>query len=238
MAFGILPVIDLLDGQVVRGVAGRRETYRPIESVLCASSAPAVVAAALAEAGCRQCYVADLNAIQGGPLAAADLQAIAAAGLRIWLDAGLGESPCDWPPAAAEAVAVAVAAAETAPDRQALQRQAEHWGDRAAFSLDMLDGVAMGAWQSTPPLELADAAVECGFKRMIVLDLRQVGMGAGVPTVDLCRQIRRRHPSLELLAGGGVRNAADLQQLEQAGCDAALVASALHRGDIAAGAWW
>ena len=36
----VLPVIDLLQGVVVRGVAGRRETYRPIESQICASPAP------------------------------------------------------------------------------------------------------------------------------------------------------------------------------------------------------
>ena len=33
----IIGVIDLMRGQVVGGVAGRRETYRPIQSQICAT---------------------------------------------------------------------------------------------------------------------------------------------------------------------------------------------------------
>jgi hypothetical protein len=37
---------------------------------------------------------------------------------------------------------------------------------------------------------------------------------------------------LQIVAGGGVRSAADLRSLSAAGCDAALVASALHDGRL------
>ena len=40
----IIPVLDLLGGQVVRGVGGRREAYRPVRSVLTTSSEPRQVA--------------------------------------------------------------------------------------------------------------------------------------------------------------------------------------------------
>ena len=46
----ILPVIDLMGGQVVRGVAGRRDQYRPVVSRLTPSSAPLDVAGQLAAA--------------------------------------------------------------------------------------------------------------------------------------------------------------------------------------------
>jgi phosphoribosylformimino-5-aminoimidazole carboxamide ribotide isomerase len=67
---------------------------------------------------------------------------------------------------------------------------------------------------------------------MIVLDLADVGVSRGTGTLDLVRRLRSAHPQLELTAGGGVRGIDDLRQLADAGCDAALVASALHDGRI------
>jgi uncharacterized protein related to proFAR isomerase len=37
---------------------------------------------------------------------------------------------------------------------------------------------------------------------------------------------------MELIAGGGIRDLADVRTLGSAGCDAVLVASALHRGAL------
>jgi phosphoribosylformimino-5-aminoimidazole carboxamide ribotide isomerase len=75
--------------------------------------------------------------------------------------------------------------------------------------------------------------MELGVRRMIVLDLARVGVGEGVGTEDLCRQMRAADQNLEIIAGGGVRGRDDLKRLADAGCDAALVASALHDGRIA-----
>ena len=67
---------------------------------------------------------------------------------------------------------------------------------------------------------------------MIVLDLAGVGAEAGVPTIPLCQRLRAVHgPEIEIITGGGVRNADDLRALEAAGVDGVLVASALHRPD-------
>ena len=48
------------------------------------------------------------------------------------------------------------------------------------------------------------------------------------------RELHARLPSLELLAGGGVRDAGDLRALARAGAAGALVATALHGGAIGA----
>ena len=39
----LIPVIDLMQGQVVRAVRGNRHAYQPIVSKLCASSDPLTV---------------------------------------------------------------------------------------------------------------------------------------------------------------------------------------------------
>ncbi len=90
----VIPVIDLLHGQVVRAVRGDRSQYRPIVSPLCASSEPLAVSRIL----CQHCasarlYVADLDALQGGVSQIATLRALLAADprLELWLDAGFAD---------------------------------------------------------------------------------------------------------------------------------------------------
>ena len=89
----ILPVLDVMGGRVVRGVAGRRERYRPVVSTLTASSEPSAVAAAFAcTFGFNELYVADLDAI-GGAAPARDLYArLRADGFRLWVDAGVRQA--------------------------------------------------------------------------------------------------------------------------------------------------
>ncbi len=87
----IYAVLDLKGGQVVHGVAGQRDRYRPIASCLTDSSSPAAVARAFVDScAIRDAYVADLDAIAGEPPDLAALAAIAAAGMRIIVDAGIG----------------------------------------------------------------------------------------------------------------------------------------------------
>jgi phosphoribosylformimino-5-aminoimidazole carboxamide ribotide isomerase len=52
--------------------------------------------------------------------------------------------------------------------------------------------------------------------------------------VALVRELCARAPEVELLAGGGVRDVADLRALADAGAAGALVATALHSGAIGA----
>ena len=104
------------------------------------------------------------------------------------------------------------------------------------FSLDLLEGRRLIRETSTlrtfDPLTLVSVAQNLGMQRIIVLDLADVGAGAGTRTLDLCREIRKSKPVLTMIAGGGVRGLDDLKALADAGCDAALVASALHDGRL------
>ena len=51
----IIPVLDLMNGQVVQAIRGERDTYQPIESVLTPETHPLSVARALqAETGCQK----------------------------------------------------------------------------------------------------------------------------------------------------------------------------------------
>jgi len=65
-----------------------------------------------------------------------------------------------------------------------------------------------------------------------VLDLTGVGVARGPITIQICRALRAQHAWGELISGGGVRHVDDLRALERAGCDAALIATALHDGSL------
>jgi phosphoribosylformimino-5-aminoimidazole carboxamide ribotide isomerase len=108
---------------------------------------------------------------------------------------------------------------------------------RAVFSLDLRDALPLAADPSLhalTPRAIAELAAAAGFTTIIILDLARVGMGMG-PDLAMLRELRRALPRVELVAGGGIRDAADLQRLADAGADAALVGSALHHGSTGHG---
>lgn len=236
----ILPVLDLMQGLVVRGVAGRRSEYRPIVSSLVSGAVPRDVAAALAEAFVlTDFYLADLDAIAGAEPAWDVYDALLNDGRRLWVDAGvqnhrraeqLAQFRQDTTPL--DAVVVGL---ESLPTADLLDACLDVCGGRQlVFSLDLKAGrpLAGRGWHDASALEIAAEVVRRGAQRMIVLDLAQVGMDGGVGTLDLCRELHQRHPELEIIAGGGVRGMDDLRHVAAAGCQGVLIASALHDGRL------
>jgi phosphoribosylformimino-5-aminoimidazole carboxamide ribotide isomerase len=234
----IIPVVDLMGGYVVRGIAGRRQDYRPIQSHLASDARPATIADALANwFGFREIYIADLDAISGSRPAWHLYRQIADAGLQPLVDAGIRDERQARQLAHAEPpLQGIIAGLETIPGPQFLSDLVQSIGpDRLVFSLDLRAGrplADLAAWKAGSAQDIARTVLRLGVRRMIVLDLAQVGTGAGVSVAALCGWVRRIGPDIELIAGGGVRGIEDVRWLSAAGCDAALVASALHDGRI------
>jgi len=242
----VIAVLDTMNGAVVRGVAGRRDEYRPIQSPLVRDADPLRVASALEDAfGLREFYLADLDAIQGAEPAWDVYEKLLTAGYELWVDAGLsgqqdaarmaefqvqGRSGTG----AATRLSRIIAGLETVPDVCTLGAMLSAVGDaRLVFSLDLRQGVPLAGagWASHDPLEIAERAHDVGVRRFLVLDLARVGVYRGTGTGEICRAIAAFGVD-ELIAGGGVQNAEDLERLSAAGCTAALVASALHDGRL------
>jgi phosphoribosylformimino-5-aminoimidazole carboxamide ribotide isomerase len=238
----VIPVIDLMKRLVVRGVAGRRDEYRPIQSPLCDDPSALVVARALVERfAFQELYLADLDAIAGAEPAWDVYAQLADCGLDLWIDAGLS-GPSDakrlaeWT-ASGRPLAAVIAGLESLSDASALRAMVERVGpERLVFSLDLKAAAPLTkapAWRELDAEEIAALALEAGVRRLIVLDLARVGTGKGAGTEILCRRLRRLDGEWEITAGGGVRGPADLSALADSGCDGALVASALHDGRLA-----
>jgi phosphoribosylformimino-5-aminoimidazole carboxamide ribotide isomerase len=228
MGCEVIPVIDLLGGEVVHARRGDRHRYRPIVSRLSASAVPEAVLDALATAfDPRIVYVADLDALQGGVPQHATLARLAAAQPRrtFWIDAGVRRS-ADLQALAPLPNAVPVLASESLAESALLASRAD-----AVLSLDfrgedLVDPARVWARVAAWPMHV------------IAMTLARVGSDAGPDLARLAAvraQLAAHGKRTLLYAAGGVRGPGDLDALAAAGIAGALVASALHDGRLTPG---
>jgi phosphoribosylformimino-5-aminoimidazole carboxamide ribotide isomerase len=231
----VIPVIDLRDGMAVHGSGGERAHYELVESAILPERGDAV---ALAHAYVRvlgngELYVADLDALRGAAPQYAMHGALARVS-RCWIDAGARstEEACALIDVGANRVVVGL---ETLPDFAVLRAVVARLGaERVVFSLDLRAGrpvTMVDAMRAMHASAIARRAVDAGCETVIVLDLARVGSAAGVDEA-LIAELRAALPGVDLIAGGGVRDRADLDRLAAAGANGALVATAVHRGAI------
>ncbi len=217
----IIPVVDLIGGQVVRARMGDRDAYRPIETPLAATPDPVdVVRGLLRLAAFPTLYVADLDAIRGRGDNFAALAQLRAAFplLELWIDNGAADEAGV---AATSAYGAPVLGSESQRDATLVETS-----PGALLSLDFRGDAFQG-----PPVLLSRA--DLWPARVIVMTLGRVGSSAG-PDIDRLAAIRARAGGRRVFAAGGVRDRADLVALAAAGAAGALVASALHDGRLAA----
>jgi phosphoribosylformimino-5-aminoimidazole carboxamide ribotide isomerase len=231
----IIPVLDLRRGRAVHGVGGDRARYEPVESPILSTRGDAL---ALAQAyarvlATRELYVADLDAIAGHEPQYAVHRALSRTS-RCWIDAGVAteEQACALIDVGADRVVVGL---ETLPDFRALRVIVARLGaDRVVFSLDLRDGrplTSIDVLRELSPCELARRARDAGAETVLALDVARVGRAGGADE-SLMRELRAALSGVDLIAGGGVRDRADLDRLAAAGANGALVATAVHRGTI------
>lgn len=232
----LIPVLDLLDGVVVHAVKGEREHYRPVVSALVDTAEPLAVSGAFREKlGLVELYVADLDAIQGrGHHRALIARLASQEKMRLLVDAGTADVESALEVLAAGADKVIIGGETLATWKALLDIRAAIPAERLIFSLDMQAGRVISRCPelaALSPLQAIQRLQEAGWRELILLDLSRVGTGAGVD-LALITEALQRFPKLVLLAGGGVRDANELNGLKAAGVAGALLATALHQGTI------
>jgi phosphoribosylformimino-5-aminoimidazole carboxamide ribotide isomerase len=225
----IIPVIDLMQGQVVHARMGERDHYRPIASSLCASSKPlAVLEALLGLYPFNKFYIADLDAIQGAGnhIDCINQLAMTFPTIQFWLDAGI----CN------DAFPI-----DTYAKNTRFIVGSENLSDIATYKMieHKLSGQLILSLDAKGPQLLGPLALhhDAGYwpRDVIGMQLSQVGSGLGANT-NLMHQLQalnqsRGSPS-KLYAAGGIRNIADCEQLRQEKVSGVLVATCLHSGAI------
>lgn len=224
----IIPVIDLMQSQVVHARFGQRQHYQAIQSALTDSSLPLDIVAALLELyPFKRLYVADLDAIRGVGNHLATIIEIAHhyPDLEIWLDAGISnsESLGIW-----QGLSLTqVIGSENLLSSSDLVAISRYLRGNLVLSLDFNQAGFLGyAALQTDTAHWPD--------KIIVMTLGQVGSQLG-PDMDQLKTVLRMAQGRQIYAAGGVRNNADLELLQAANISGALVATALHNRNLTPG---
>jgi len=257
----VIGVLDLAGGKAVHARRGDRARYAPVGMAAgCTIDGDAIALARtyVDRLGLTELYAADLDVIGAQPrsresgdlpnrLTHETLITSIATIAPLWLDAAIS-SPARARHAIALGATRAIVGLETLESFDALSAICAALGNArsssadplrgicptVAFSLDLRDGVPIAPQLNIPsdkPGDLAARAVDAGVNAVIVLDLARVGEATG-PDVAAIERVRASAPGTTLIAGGGIRDLADLVRLAEAGCDGALVATALHHGRL------
>ena len=226
----VIPVIDLKQNQVVHAKHGQRGKYQPIQSVLSASSDVfSIVTGLLKLYPFRTIYIADIDAIinTGNHFEQVELLSGLHPQVTWWVDAGISNVNARilYTPQANIRVVFGSENIHTLQDYRAMSYAYE---SRHVLSLDKLNDTELGAAElHNTGLYWPDDA--------ICMTLNNVGSNAG-PDITRLQGLQQlnlaRKKPANLFAAGGVRNIEDLLSLKQLGVAGALVASALHNGEI------
>ena len=241
----IIPVLDIAAGVAVHARAGNRSGYTPVRSVVAPDPPgnPYALLRGFREIlGTKSCYVADLDAIQGGAVQRTVLSELAqlevavrpapgGCGSRTRSSGALEVLSCG-----ASEVVVGLETLRSFADLAAIVSEV---GNLAGGSSASISGSVVRCSIRACRTRRPSRSPRHGRARgrtpalgtLLVLDIGRVGTGCGVD-LGLVEGMRSRFPVDRLLAGGGVLARRDLDRMRSAGCDGALVASAIHRGAI------
>ena len=245
----VIPVLDLMIGQVVWARGGDRGNYAPVHSPLVQSARPVDVAQAIfRQTGCRCLYVADIDSFSGARPAWEIFQELTDAGFELWIDADWMTRLEQADPADADRVLelgrqanvrliISTETIQSLAQLETVSRLVQQ-GLNPVFSIDINGDQLIarpGELLEITIHELVRTVYAHGVRTLILLDLQSVGNYDGGQLADLIAEISGELPDLHLISGGGIRSTDDVQTLLNAGCDAVLVASAIYDCRITVG---
>ena len=218
----VIPAIDLLGEQAVRLEQGDYERATQY-------GAPVDVARRFAAAGARRIHVVDLDGARAGGIrprvvgklvrAASPVAVQASGGVRSVADAE------DLVETGADRVVVGTAAWSL------LDELVVSLGERLIVAIDVRDGVVRTRGWTEASLDL-DAAIDrcvvAGVPRLLCTAIDRDGTLAG-PDTDLIARVVQAS-GLHVLAAGGIRSNEDIEALDEAAAEGAIVGRALLEG--------
>ncbi len=216
----VIPAVDVLGEEAVRL---RQGAY---DEVVDEAGDPVGLARRFAEAGARRIHLVDLDGARAGRVRPGLVRLVAEAVGPALLQASGGirslEDARALLGAGADRVVVGTAAfPDPAPWAAAL-------GEQLVVALDVRDRIVRTAgWTADSGLSLAEAVERClaaGVRRVLCTGIERDGTLAG-PDLELVASVARS--GLGVIAAGGVRSPADVDELARAGAQAAVVGRAL-----------
>ncbi len=223
-SFDVVPAVDVLEGRAVRLSGGRRD------APTLDGGNPLELARSYAAEGAGRLHLVDLDgAFSGVPRP--ELVGDVAASVEIPVQVGGGYRTLEAIEAALAAGADRVMVGTAALSSGFVEQAVARFGGALVVAVDVRDGrVTVDGWTQTSgiaPGELARRCADAGVSRLLVTSAARDGSLAG-PDVALLREVLPA--GLPVLAAGGVSSLDDLRAVRDAGCEGAIVGSALLAG--------
>lgn len=227
----IIPAIDIINGCCVRLTKGdfdRKTVY---------SNKPEDIAKGFEDAGIKRLHLVDLDGAKTGKLVNLDVLKKIVSTTSMEIDFGGGIKTTD------DVKEVLDAGAKWATIGSVAVKQPElfaEWMHQFAAEKIMLGAdvknelLVINGWLKQTDINLFDFIEEkmkIGVKRLFCTDVAMDGLLEG-PSVSLYKKIKNRFPDLYLIASGGVSGIADVEELEQAGCQAVIIGKAIYEERI------
>jgi phosphoribosylformimino-5-aminoimidazole carboxamide ribotide isomerase len=224
----VIPAIDLLGRKAVRLEQGDYERVSQYGE-------PTELAARFAADGARWIHVVDLDGARAGLIRPVVVSALVHASAPASVQASGGvrsvEDAETLVRAGASRVVVGTAAWTL------LDELVASLGERLVVAVDVRDGIVRTRGWTEGGIELDRAIDQCvasGVARLLCTAIERDGTLDG-PNVELVRRVVSRS-GLPVLAAGGIRSDEDIDALEDAGAEGAIVGRALLEGRLALGA--
>jgi len=222
----IIPVLDLKNREAVSGKSGKRETYKPLETVFHKSSSPQEIAKSLSDAGAVRMYIADLDAIENGK---SNFDVVNEVNKHVSVMLDSGASNAFEVEKALEVADKVIIATETLKDMDDLNSIFHNLDrNRLIISIDIKEGKIFSKNLNIDLEDFTEKIKELNPPEVILLDISKVGTETGV-NEELIKKFLKIPSSL--IIGGGITSS-DIKKLEGIGINKFLVGSALHNGKL------
>lgn len=226
----LIPAIDILGGQCVRLQQGDYQRARSY------SDDPLAMAQQFEAAGLQYLHVVDLDGARAGRVINEAVLRRIGRETRLTIDFGGGvKTRADLEKVLDCGVEQVTLGSLAARQPEVVREWLQDYGpERFILGADFKAGrIATQGWTQQSDWELEafiEAYLPMGLRRVIPTDVSRDGTLTG-PAVETYRRLLEHHP-LELIASGGIRNAAHLEVLKDLGCYGAIVGKAFYEGHL------
>ncbi|MCQ2361137.1 MAG: 1-(5-phosphoribosyl)-5-[(5-phosphoribosylamino)methylideneamino]imidazole-4-carboxamide isomerase [Paludibacteraceae bacterium] len=227
----LIPAIDIIDGKCVRLSQGDYNTKKVY------GECPADMAKRFEDVGIKRLHVVDLDGAKASHIVNYKALESIASKTNLIIDFGGGLKTDDDLRIAFESGASMVTGGSIAVKNPNVF---EGWlkkygGDKIILGADVKERkIAVSGWIENTDVDLFEFLkdyISKGVRKVICTDIAKDGMLKG-PSIELYKDILKEHPTLHLIASGGVSSMEDIKALDEAGVPAVIFGKAIYEGRI------
>ena len=227
----IIPAIDIIEGKCVRLTRGDYEQKKVY------NENPLEVAKQFEATGLRRLHLVDLDGAKAGDVKNWKVLEQIASKTEIVIDFSGGISTSKNVRICFDSGAAYAAVGSIAvKDEKTLTEWLKEFGvEKFIIGADVKEErLAIRGWTEITELSVFDLIENYktkGVKQFFCTDISKDGLLQGTG-IDLYKKILNSHPSIDLIASGGVSSINDLLRLREAGCSGAIVGKAIYEKKV------